>query len=474
MTAVDKQHEITQLEEEDVQPLVDELRGTTVLPDGNEYDDARKVWNGLVDKHPALIVRCAGAADVSKASTFARDHGLPVSVRGGGHHQAGTAIAEEGLVVDLSEMTSVQIDPGEQVARVEPGARVRDVLIEAQHHGLATPTGSAGDVGIPGSTLGGGIGWIRRRHGLGIDALRAVDIVTPDGELRRASPERNPDLFWALRGGGGNFGIVTSFEFELYEVGPIVPALGTFYPGDEAEAVLDAYRDLTQDASSELTTIALDGHVPNLPPIPDDVAGQEAVAIIGCYAGDPDVGMEAIQPFREITEPLLDMSEPMPYLVLHELGTMMFPEGRNYCHRSVFVDDLSDPVIDRIIDHADDAPSPLSGVGIWHLGGAIDDVDSDATAFPWRGKEYMLTVEANWEDGDDEANIEWAQTGDAAFRELGGEGAYGGFTGVSDQSDEDTVERVYGENAERLSEAKALYDPGNTLNRNVNVGPGDD
>lgn len=474
MTGADKSTEITQLDEEDVHSLTDGLRGMTVLPDGTDYDDARDVWNGLVDKHPALIVKCAGAADVSTALSFARDHDVPISIRGGGHHQAGSAIAEDGLVIDLSEMTSVRIDPREQVARVDPGARVRDVLIEAQHYGLATPTGSAGDVGIPGSTLGGGIGWIRRQHGLGIDALRAVDIVTPDGDLRRASPEQNPDLFWALRGGGGNFGIVTSFEFELYEVGPIVPALGTFYPGDEAESVLDAYHDLTQEASSELTTLALDGHVPNLPPIPDEVAGQEAIAIMGCYAGDSDIGMEAIQPFREITEPLLDMSEPMPYLMLHQLGTMMFPEGRNYCHRSVFVDDLSQGVIDRIVEHASDAPSPLSGVGIWHLGGAIRDVDSETTAFPWRDKEYMITVEANWEGGDDEANIAWAQAGDTAFRELGGEGAYGGFTGVSEQADEDVVERVYGQNAARLAEVKSEYDPTNVFSKNVNVTPTDD
>ncbi|WP_135855074.1 FAD-binding oxidoreductase [Halorussus salinus] len=452
--------------------FAESIRGDIVFSDAENYDDVREIWNGLVDKHPTAIVQCQGAADVAKSVEFTTEHNIEFSVRGGGHHQSGSSLVDDGLVIDLSEMTSVHVDPAEQVARVEPGCRARDVLMETQHYGLATPTGSAADVGIPGSTLGGGIGWIRRKHGLGIDALRSVDVVTPDGDLVHASPKQNEDLFWAMRGGGGNFGIVTSFKFDLSEVGPVVPALGVFYPGDEAHTVLKTYRELSQDAPDELTTLALNSHVPDLPPMPDELVGEEAVSIMGCYAGDDmEAGQEAIQPFREITEPLLDMSEPMPYLMLHELGTQLFPDGRNYCHRSVYVEHLSDEILDLVVDHAEEAPSSLSGIGIWHLGGAIADVANDETAYPWRDKEYLITVEANWEDGGNDANLEWARTGDEVFREVGGVGAYGGFTGVSDQDSEDFTDRVYGENVDRLAEIKAKYDTGNSFDTNVNVVP---
>ncbi|KAB1187244.1 MULTISPECIES: FAD-binding oxidoreductase [Haloferax] len=462
--------------DEDVAELAMSLRGDIVSPDDESYDETRSVWNGLVDTHPSLIVQCDGAADVAKGMTFATEHGIPYSVRGGAHNQSGSSMVEDGIVLDVSRIDHVRVSPDEQVAQVGAGCRARDALIEAQHYGLAMPTGSAGDVGIPGSTLGGAIGWMRRKHGLGIDALRSVDVVTPDGDLVTASESENEDLFWAVRGGGGNFGVVTNFEFELYEVPPIVAGLGIFYPGDDAEAVFENYREAAADAPDEVTTIALNSHVPGLPPMPEELVGEDAVAVLGCYIGDdPEEGMAALQPFRELADdPLLDMSEPMPYLMLHQLGTMMFPEGRNYCHRSCFVDDLSEDVIDAIIEHTDEAVSHLSGIGVWHMGGAVSDVDSDATAYPHRDAEYMITVEANWDEGDDDANIEWTRAGDDLFRTLGGYGAYGGFTGVSERDGEDAAERVYGENFERLAEIKARYDESNDLDKNVNVAPADD
>lgn len=458
-------------EADNIGEFANQLRGDVILPDTVEYTEARTVWNGLIDKRPSIIVRCHGPADVATAVRFAREHDLPLSIRGGAHNQSGSAIVDDGLVIDLSNMTGVHVDPVAKVARVEPGCRVRDVLIETQHYGLATPTGSAGDVGISGSTLGGGIGWMRRKHGLAIDALRSVDIVTPDGDLVHASPDQNADLFWAVRGGGGNFGIATSFEFELYEVGPIIAGLGVFYPAEEAEEVLETYHRLVRDTPDEVTTLTLSGHVPHLPPIPSDIAGQDAVAIMGCYVGDVEEGLATLQPFREITKPLLDMSEPMPYLLLHELGTMMFPEGRRYCHASAFVDDLDAEVIDFVIRQTTERPSPLSGVGIWHLGGAISEISPDETAFPYRNKEFMVTVEANWEaDVDDSANLRWAGEADDHLRALGGVGAYGGFTG-SERDGEVLRQRVYGNNIERLGEIKAMYDASNTFAQNVNVKP---
>ncbi|MBX0297628.1 FAD-binding oxidoreductase [Haloarcula nitratireducens] len=459
----------------DIVDFAQTIRGEIISQDDDRYSEARTVWNGLIDKHPQLIVQCRGAADVGNGIQFADEHDLPLSIRGGAHHQTGSAIVEDGLVLDLSEMAHVRVDPTERVAQVGPGCRARDVLIEAQHFGLAPPTGSAGDVGIPGSTLSGGIGWMRRKHGLGIDALRSVDVVTPSGELVTASADENADLFWAVRGGGGNFGIVTNFEFELYEVGPIVAGLGVFYPGTQSKAVLQAYRAAAAAAPDEVTTLALRSHVPDLPPMPADLVGEEAVAVLGCYIGDPEDGMDALQPFRDLAaEPLLDMSEPMPYLMLHQLGSMMFPEGRNYCHRSCFVDELSDEMIDAMLEEAETAPSPLSGVGIWQMGGAISEPASDATAYPHRDAQYMVTVESNWEEGDDTANITWARDSDDRFRRLGGYGAYGGFTGVSTRETEDVTDRVYGDNIERLARVKAQYDTANALTKNVNVTPADD
>lgn len=456
-----------------VEELAQGLRGEIIADDDEEYDDVREIWNGYIDTQPALLIRCQGAADVMKGMEFANNHDLPYSVRGGGHNQTGASLIEDGIVLDLQEMTSVRVDPDKQVAQAEPGCRACDILKEAQQFGLATPTGSAGDVGLPGSTLSGAIGWIRRKHGLGIDKLRSVDIVTPEGELVHANEDQNEDLFWAVRGGGGNFGVVTNFEFELVEVGPVVGGLGVFYPGEEAEEILEKYHELTQEAPDELSTMCLVADVPNLPPMPDNLVGQDAVAIMGCYAGDVEEGMEAIQPFREISEPLLDMSEPMPYMQLHALGSMMYPDGRKYSHRSVYVDNLNEDYLDQVIESADAAPSPMGAVGIWHMGGAISDVDSDETAYPHRKKQYMITFEANWEGDNDDANIEWCRESDDAFRALGGEGTYGGFTGVDPRATEDLPARVYGDNFSRLMDVKKQYDPSNDLHKNVNIDPTD-
>ncbi len=463
---------LDELGDDTIQAFEEQLRGSLVLPDGTEYEDARRVWNGLVNRYPALIARCAGAADVAAAVQFAGEHDLPLSVRGGAHHQTGSAIAESGLVVDCSEMTSVQVDPEAQVAHVEPGTRARDVLHETQQFGLATPTGSAASVGIPGSTLGGGIGWIRRKHGLGIDALRSATVVTADGQLRKASPDHNEDLFWALRGGGGNVGVVTSFEFDLYEVGPEVYGLGVFYPAEHARAVFERLREVMADAPPELTTLALNGHVPPLPSLPADLHGEPAVAVLGCYAGDHGEAQNVTAPLRDVAEPLIDMSGPMPYELLHELGAQMYPDGRNYCHRSVFLDDLAGDALDLVVDGVADAPSPGNGIAVWPLGGAIQDV-GDGGAFPWRDRDYMVTVEANWDGTDSTANLEWARETDAAFREAGGDGAYGGFTGVEEGTDEDWSRRVYGPSYDRLAEIKREYDPENLFQLNVNVDPSD-
>lgn len=462
---------LAELDEQDVKAFIERLDGDLILPDDEQYTDARTVWNGLINKYPGIIARTTSARDVAAAIGFARENDLELSVRGGAHHQTGSAIVNQGLVIDLSQMDEIAVDPDRRVAHVDPGVRAEDVLTATQEYGLACPTGSAGDVGIPGSTLGGGIGWIRRKHGLSVDALRSVEIVTPDGERRTASPEQNEDLYWAVRGGGGNFGVVTNFEFELYDVGPMVQGLGIFYPAEAAEDVLTSYREVTASAPNELTTILLNGHVPNLPPIPDELAGTDAVAILGAYAGDPAAGEEAIAPLREVTEPLLDMSDVMPYELLHDLGTQMFPWGRKYCHRSVFVDELSDDILEVVVDSVENAPAPINGVGIWHMGGNVGH--GPDSAYAWDDKEFMITAEANWENQDNLANLTWARETERRFREAGGEGAYAGFTGVEEQDWEDWQRKVYADNYDRLAAVKATYDPENVFEHNVNIDPND-
>ena len=460
---------VAELDEGAIKSLDDDLRGDLILPDNEEYEDARNVWNGLINKYPAVITRVKGATDVATAIQFARENDLEISIRGGAHHQAGSAIVNQGLVIDLEDMDGVHVDPEEKVARVEPGTRAEDVLSETQQHGLAFPTGSAGDVGIPGSTLGGGIGWMRRKNGLGIDALRSVELVTAEGELVKASPNQNEELFWAVRGGGGNFGVVTNFEFDLYEVGPMVQSLGIFYPYDLAEEVMETHRQVVEDAPEELTTILLSGHVPNLPPMPDELAGTDAVAMLGCYAGDPEKGAEVIEPLREIGEPLIDMSDMMPYEMLHDLGTQMYPWERKYTHRSVYVDDLSDEIHNVIVEQTEAAPTPMSAVGIWPLGGNIGH--GGDYAYPWEDKQYMITVEGNWEDYQNQPTLDWAAETERKIREAGGEGAYAGFTGVEERSWENWVEQVYGDSYDRLAEIKAEYDPDNVFSQNVNIDP---
>lgn len=460
------------IDEDDIRNLDAGLRGDLILPDHHDYRGTRTVWNGLVNKYPAVIVRASGGADVAHAIGFARENNLEVAVRGGSHQQTGSAVANNGLVVDLEAMDSVTVDPAKRVVNVGPGARADDLLAGTQEYGLATPTGSAGDVGIPGSTLGGGIGWIRRKHGLSIDGLKSVELVTAEGDLLTASPDTNEELYWAIRGGGGNFGIVTNFEFDLYEVGPIVGGLGVFYRYEDARAVLETHRDFMEGAPEAFTTILLNGHVPALPPVPDDVHGRDAIAILGCYAGDPQAGMEFVEPLRRIADPIIDMSEPMPYEVLHDLGTQMYPWGRNYVHRSVFVDDLSDDVHELIVERTEAAPGPMDAVAIWPMGGNVGH--GEPAAFPWFDKRYMITIEANWEHFDNEDEFLWARETERMLREAGAEGAYSGFTGVEEQPWEDWAEQVYSESYDRLSRIKAEYDPENLFHHNVNVEPATD
>jgi len=455
----------------EIEAFDEELDGDLIFPDHEAYDDAREVWNGLVDKYPAVIVRARHAEDVAAGLAFADRHDLDLSIRGNAHHQTGSALVENGLVVDLADFTAVDVDSDARRVTVGAGATAGAALEQTLDNGLAFPTGSASVVGISGSTLSGGLGWMRRKHGAGFDALREVELVTADGTVRTVNPDSDPDLFWALCGAGANFGVVTELTFELYETPPVVPAVSVFYPLDDAEAVLDGFRELTSEAPDALSTMLLNTYVPQLPDIPENLQGKPAIAIMGAYLGDPDDAQQVLDPYQALGDPILNMSGEMPYMALHELGAEMFPDGHLYSQRSVFLDELTDEHLELVRTATDDAPSPLDGIGLWPMGGAIGDSDHD-TAAPWTDKEYLLIIEGQWVDSETtDQNLEWVRRREREVREIGGEYAYPGYVGYEQQDDEDWAKLVYGENYDRLAELKALYDPDNRFRTNINVAP---
>lgn len=461
------------------QSLVSDLRSTVtgdvITPEDDSYHDARAVWNGRIDRFPAVIVRVSSTEDTAESISFARKHDLQLAVRGGGHHVTGSAVVDDGLVVDLSNLAEVDVDPEARSVRVGAGCRVSDVLSKTQEHGLAFPCGSAAHNGVAGSTLGGAIGWARRKHGLGVDALRSVEIVTVEGDVLTASETENAELFWGVQGGGANFGVVTSFEFDCFELGPEVAAAMVAYPAPDAETTAELfqqYRATLAETPREITPIVLRTSVPPLPLVPPEYHGAPIVMIFAVYAGDPGEGEKALQPLRNLGEPAMDMSGRMPFLAVHEVANDLFPVGHRYSWHSLYAEELSDDLLERIGDNAQEKPGPDSSIETWHLGGATSDVESDATAFGWREAEFMLVVSAGWRDpADDEAHLEWAEATWNDLRESDAtlEGFYPGFPGFVDG--EERARMAYGDNLDRLADLKAEYDPENLLHSNLNVPP---
>ncbi|MFC7071166.1 FAD-binding oxidoreductase [Halobaculum lipolyticum] len=462
---------LERLDGDAVERFVAGIHGEVVRPSAPEYEEARAIWNGTVDRHPALIVRCSGTADVVEAVGFARENDLPLAVRGGGHNVAGTAMCDGGVVVDLSAMNGVIVDPDARRAWVQGGATIGDVDRETQLHGLAVPLGVVSETGVAGLTLSGGVGHLRREHGLSLDSLVAAEVVTADGEVLTADTETNADLFWALRGGGGNFGVVTTFEYRLHEVGPEVPTLFVWHPAAAAVDALRAFRTFAATAPRAASVVAFAAVVPELDEFPETAWGSLAVAFLGCYDGSAADADAAFAPIREAAEPVADLSGTMAYTDLQTLLDEDYPDGRNYYWKSTYVDELTDEVVEVVARAGETMPSALSTVDLWHLGGAIDDVAPEATAYPHRGRPYMLTFEANWEDdADTEANVAWVREGIADARATGvASGAYGNFPGAG----EETGAPLFGENYERLVRVKRRYDPANLFRLNQNVDPTD-
>ncbi|HWC67788.1 MAG TPA: FAD-binding oxidoreductase, partial [Acidimicrobiales bacterium] len=360
------------------------FRGEVIAADNADYDDARAVWNGLVDRRPRLIARCTGAADVAAAVRFAREHDLEIAVRGGGHNVAGTAVCDGGIVIDLSAMRAVTVDPIERVAQVQGGALWGDVDHETQAHGLATTGGIIGHTGVGGVCLGGGIGWLMRKHGLTVDNLLEAEMVTAEGDIVRASAHDHPDLFWALRGGGGNFGVVSAFRFALHPVGPTVTAGPVLWAAEDTAEVIRFYREFVADAPEELGTVIRLGTVPPLPVIDHELHFRPAIAVACCYAGPVEDGERVLRVLRRFGTPLVDLVGPTRY-VDHQSGLdETVPHGWHYYWKATNLTGLPDAVIDVVADHAYRATSPRSYAAMFHMGGAVARVPGAATAYAAR------------------------------------------------------------------------------------------
>lgn len=457
-----------------IQALGARMQGAVLQSNDDGYDDARELWNGMFDRRPALIARCTDSADVSAAVDFARETGMLLAVRGGGHNSAGLGSCDDGLLIDLSSMQGVEVDPDAQRARVQGGATWAMVDQATQQHGLATPGGLVSQTGVGGLTLGGGIGWLRGRHGLTIDNLISVEIVTADGRIRTASADEHMDLFWAVRGGGGNFGVVTAFEFQLHPVGPEVMFLTTLYPAEDARQVIRGWRDFLASAPDEIGgTMVEFSTVPEDPEFPQEAWGRPVIAVAGLWSGDATAGEKAVQPLRELAEPLIDLSGQLPYCEAQQLFDEVIPWGAHRVYfKSLFLDTLDDNLIDAVAAHATDRPSDETLFSVWYLGGAVGRVDADATAFGDRSMNWMLSIDTVWNDpADDERCINWAR---GFWQEIGhqaGARSYLNFSGLNEEG-KDLVRNSLGDrNHRRLAEIKASYDPDNLFRVNCNIEP---
>ena len=447
------------------------FRGELLLPTSPGYDTVRRIWNGAIDRHPACIARCTGVADVVAAVRFARERDLLVAVRSGGHGVGGQALCDGGLVIDLSPMKGIRVDPATRTARAEAGVLWGEFDRETQLFGLATVGGIVTHTGIGGLTLGGGIGWLMRKYGATVDNLLSVDLVTADGELVTASESVNPDLFWGVRGGGGNFGIVTSFEYRLHPVGPIVLAGPIFHPLHDAPEVLRFYREFAASAPDELTTIVELELAPPLPFLPEDVHGKPIVMVGACYAGPPEDGAEVVRPLKEFGNPIVDRLEPKPYLALQSMFDPLVPHGWHRYWKSVELPPLTDDAIDTLIDHTSRITSPRSYTIILQLGGALGRVPEDATAYPQRDAAHNVVVNAVWTEDDPEGDrhIAWARDFFDAMQPHARDRVYVNFLG---DEGADRVRQAYGtEKYDRLVELKRNYDPTNFFRLNQNIPP---
>ncbi len=443
-----------------IRSLRDALAGDVLSPWDPGYDDARRVWNGIIDRRPAAIARCANAADVAAAVQIAARHQPPaVTVRGGGHQVAGSAVCDDGLVIDLSFMTDVTVDPVARTARVQGGARWADVDRATQQYSLATTGGEASITGVAGLTLGGGMGLLHRAYGLACDNLRSIEIVTADGQILAASRTEHPDLFWAARGAGRGLGVVTSFEFDLHELGTDVAVAQVLYPYEDAEATLRAWRDAALAAPETVSPEAVLWSIPPDPSVPEEMHGVKVLMAAGVYAADPADAVEALAPYARLGTPLVDQSGTFPYVEVQSAIDELVPDGRRYYFKSHNLDELTDEAIATLVACDQERPNPETLIAIRTLGGAIDRVTRDESAYPHRGAAFNVSIDAMWSDpADDGRMIGWARDTWQAIRPYANGGVYLNFAGLEDEADVDRT-ATYGPDTERLERVLATYDP---------------
>lgn len=469
--AITLDEETITIDKEKIEDLESRIRGEVITSHSKFYDEARSVWNGLIDKRPALIVQCLNTGDVLDAVNFARQNNLLISVRSGGHNVAGNSVCDEGLVIDLSSMKGIYVDPASRTARVQPGADWGDLDKETQLHGLVTPGGQVSMTGVAGLTLGGGMGYLRRKWGLSCDNVLSAEIVTAEGEVITANKNQNEDLFWAIRGGGGNFGVVTSFEFQLHQLGPEIYGALTIYPFEDATSVLRNWRDFALNAPDEVTIDAYIWGMPPLPQVPAEMHWEPVVIIAGTYAGPADEGEKELEPVSTFGEPIEDMSAKQPYVILQSDLDPLFADGQLYYWKSLFANRMSDEVIETIVEKAAEKPSKQCLFALRTLGGAMGRVPEEATAYGNRDAMFNISIDNTWQDtSKTEEMISWTRTTWSELRDRTGGGVYVNFAGFGEEKDA-ISQAAYGRNYERLQQVKATYDPDNFFCTNQNIKP---
>jgi FAD/FMN-containing dehydrogenase len=458
--------------EEAIDALRERLRGPLLTPGGDGFEEATLLWNGMIDKTPALVVQPTGTADVAAAVDFARDHGLALATRGGGHNLGGTALADGGLTLDMSRLRGVVVDPEARTAIVQAGCLLGDVDRETQLHGLATPLGFISEVGVAGLTLGGGLGYLTRRFGWTVDNLLEVEIVTADGHVRRASRDENPDLFWAIRGAGANFGVVTSFTFRLHQVGPKVYGGLIAWPFDRAEEILATYRTLTAKAPRELAAWLVLFRAPPAPFVPQAWHGERICAMAVCYSGELEEVDEVLAPIRALGDPVFDLLAEQPYTHVQSYLDATEPKGNHYYWKTEFAAELSDEFLSAWRDLAAASPIPEAQIGLLHLGGALNERDGDDGAVGNRDARYACGVIGSWEPGEPGADSfpGWVRDAWQRIRRFSTGGNYINFQTADE--DEERIRATYGAHFDRLVEVKTKYDPHNVFRSNRNIRPG--
>ena len=449
------------------------LRGPVLVPGDAGYEDSRTVWNAMIDRRPAAVVRCLGTADVTAAVQFAREHDLLLCAKGGGHNIAGLAVADGALLLDMSLMRGVWVDPARRIARAQAGCLLGDVDRETQLHGLAAVLGFVSATGVAGLTLGGGFGYLTRRWGWTSDNVAGMDVVTADGaEIRlvRASDDENPDLFWGLRGGGGNFGVVTGIDYRLYPVGPEVVGGLVAWPASEAPRVLELYRTLAEQAPPELTLVTLMRPAPPAPWLPREVHGQPIIAMLACWSGPPAEGEQVVAPIKSFGQPVGDVLVRRPYAQMQSLLDATQPKGRRYYWKSEYLPGVEPALCEKAMAHAARIRSPHSAVILFQIGGALNQLPEDHSPAGNRAARYVLNIAGSWEKADDDAaNVAWAREAWSDMKAFSTGGTYINFL-TADEGPERTRDAL-GPGLRRLAEVKARWDPRNVFRTNRNIPP---